>query len=95
MVRVTKSDQPQRNASEPVGSNAALNMAASHIASTSGSVKRRPSAKIFDDPAIVRGYDSVPIIEIDVLPRGGISFETEAVGRVQVSFFHLPISLCI
>ena len=45
---------------------------------------RRRQSKIFDDPAITRGYESVPLIDIDTLPRGGISFDTKAVGRVQV-----------
>jgi hypothetical protein len=45
---------------------------------------RRAQSKIFDDSAVVRGYESVPLIDIDVLPRGGISFETQAVGRIQV-----------
>ena len=40
-------------------------------------------SKIFDDPDTVMGYASVPIIEMDRLPRGGLSFETEAVGRIQ------------
>jgi hypothetical protein len=33
---------------------------------------------------VVAGYNSVPIIELDRLPRGGMSMETKAVGRVQV-----------
>ena len=41
--------------------------------------------KIFDDKAVTRGYESVPLIEIDKLPRGGITLETAAVGRIQVS----------
>lgn len=40
---------------------------------------------IFDDPVVVESYDSVPLLEITKLPRGGISMETQAVGRVQVS----------
>ena len=40
---------------------------------------------IFDDPVVVASYDSVPLLEITKLPRGGISMETQAVGRVQVS----------
>ena len=40
---------------------------------------------IFDDPVVVESYDSVPLLEITELPRGGISMETQAVGRVQVS----------
>jgi hypothetical protein len=47
---------------------------------------RPVQSKIFDDSAVVRGYESVPLIDIDVLPRGGISFETKAVGRIQVRF---------
>lgn len=31
-------------------------------------------------------YDSIPLLEQTKLPRGGISMETKAVGRVQVSF---------
>ena len=45
----------------------------------------RDTTKIFDDATVTAGYESVPLIEIDTLPRGGISFETKAVGRVQVS----------
>jgi hypothetical protein len=45
---------------------------------------RRQASKIFDDHSITAGYESVPLIDIDTLPRGGISFETKAVGRVQV-----------
>jgi hypothetical protein len=40
--------------------------------------------KIFDDEVITAGYESVPLLDIETLPRGGISFETKAVGRVQV-----------
>eukprot|EP00567_Pseudictyota_dubia_P015152 CAMPEP_0197438654 /NCGR_PEP_ID=MMETSP1175-20131217/5574_1 /TAXON_ID=1003142 /ORGANISM="Triceratium dubium, Strain CCMP147" /LENGTH=1734 /DNA_ID=CAMNT_0042968425 /DNA_START=546 /DNA_END=5750 /DNA_ORIENTATION=+ len=40
-------------------------------------------AKIFDDPGTVMGYASVPLLEIERLPRGGLSFDTKAVGRIQ------------
>jgi hypothetical protein len=30
-------------------------------------------------------YDSIPLLEQTKLPRGGISMETKAVGRIQVS----------
>jgi hypothetical protein len=40
--------------------------------------------RIFDNPATVAGYASVPLIPIDRLPRGGLSLETSAIGRVQV-----------
>lgn len=35
---------------------------------------------------INRAYDSIPVLEQIVLPRGGCSVDTKAVGRVQVSF---------
>jgi hypothetical protein len=47
-------------------------------------VTRKDSAAIFDDQAVIRGYASVPLMELDLLPRGGLSFETNAVGRIQV-----------
>ena len=49
--------------------------------------RRRQSNKIFDDPIITQGYESVPLITIDTLDRGGISLETKSVGRVQVRYF--------
>jgi len=36
-----------------------------------------------EDQLLEGAYASIPVIEIDKLPRGGISMETEAVGRVQ------------
>ena len=45
--------------------------------------RKSVTSKIFDDPETVMGYASVPIIEMDRLPRGGLSFETKAVGRIQ------------
>lgn len=38
---------------------------------------------IFDGAEVMASYASVPLLEIDHLPRGGISFDTEAVGRIQ------------
>lgn len=41
---------------------------------------------IFEDaPHVVRSYNAVPVLEQTKLPRGGVSMETQAVGRVQVS----------
>jgi hypothetical protein len=38
-----------------------------------------------DEPAhIARAYDAIPVLEQSKLPRGGVSVETKAVGRVQV-----------
>jgi hypothetical protein len=38
-----------------------------------------------DSPRIKKAYDAVPVLEQNKLPRGGVSIETTAVGRVQVS----------
>ena len=46
---------------------------------------RRIRSRIYDEPAVIAGYNSVPLIELNRLPRGGISLETEAIGRIQVS----------
>ena len=66
-------------------------VAGSTASSSHASGKKRKDSKnrgrqnkIFDDALIIQGYDSVPLLEIDALPRGGISFETQAVGRIQV-----------
>lgn len=36
--------------------------------------------------AIANNYESIPVLEQTKLPRGGVSVETQAVGRVQVRF---------
>jgi len=36
-----------------------------------------------DSPNLLHSYDLIPLLEQTMLPRGGISVETEAVGRVQ------------
>ena len=38
-----------------------------------------------DSPRVKKAYDAVPVLEQNKLPRGGVSIETKAVGRVQVS----------
>lgn len=39
----------------------------------------------YHDPPDVRlSYESIPLLEQTTLPRGGISIDTQAVGRVQV-----------
>ena len=40
--------------------------------------------KSFNDLDTRKAYDSIPLLEIDELPRGGVSLNTEAVGRIQV-----------
>eukprot|EP00978_Attheya_sp_CCMP212_P003499 scaffold7218_cov52-Attheya_sp.AAC.5 len=39
--------------------------------------------EVFDEPVVMKSYNSIPVLEMTRLPRGGVSFETEAVGRVQ------------
>ena len=45
--------------------------------------RRDVSAAIYDTPAIMEGYASVPLLDVTKLPRGGISIQTQAVGAVQ------------
>lgn len=40
-------------------------------------------SRIYDDPAVVAGYTSVPLLDSVTLPRGGLTIETKAVGRIQ------------
>jgi hypothetical protein len=37
-----------------------------------------------DPPEIAASYNAIPLLEQTILPRGGISMDTQAVGRVQV-----------
>lgn len=39
-------------------------------------------SRIFDDPDVTLGYQSVPVLEQTELPRGGVSVET-SIGRIQ------------
>lgn len=45
--------------------------------------RNKKSNRIYDDPAVVAGYTSVPLLDSVNLPRGGLSIETKAVGRIQ------------
>jgi hypothetical protein len=42
-------------------------------------------------PHVSEYYDSVPVLEQTKLPRGGVSVDTKAVGRVQVRFESMAI----
>jgi len=44
---------------------------------------------------LTAAYQSIPELPFDKLPRGGISIETEAVGRVQVSTRNLFHAVCL
>jgi hypothetical protein len=37
-----------------------------------------------DDPNLCKLYETIPELDVTILPRGGTSIETEAVGRIQV-----------
>jgi len=41
----------------------------------------------FEDPSITKTYSRIPELESTKLPRGGISIDTQAVGRVQVCVY--------
>lgn len=43
-----------------------------------------PSGNKLEAPHVVKAYDAIPVLEQTKLPRGGVSVETKAVGRVQV-----------
>lgn len=45
--------------------------------------------EVGDAPHIAKAYDDIPILEQTKLPRGGVSVETKAVGRVQVRILRL------
>jgi len=40
-----------------------------------------------DAPHVTKAYDEIPVLEQTKLPRGGVSVETSAVGRIQVRAF--------
>ncbi|CAB9522972.1 Lactamase_B [Seminavis robusta] len=48
-----------------------------------GHKKKNKKSRIYDDPAVVAGYTSVPLLDSVSLPRGGLTIETKAVGRIQ------------
>jgi hypothetical protein len=49
--------------------------------------RMRSSLSSDEKLAFTQSYDDIPIMEGTSLPRGGISFETKAVGRIQVCLF--------
>jgi len=57
------------------------------------------SVESADPPHAIKAYDEIPVMEQTKLPRGGVSVETKAVGRVQVRFLYsisfYILSLCL
>ena len=45
--------------------------------------RHRKQSRIYDDPAVIAAYRSIPLLEMQRLPRGGVSIETSSVGRIQ------------
>ena len=80
-ILVRYRDVERARAQRPYGSACAAGRGNKRLRNVSK--KAGISGNIFDDPATVMGYASVPLLEIDRLPRGGLSFETKAVGRIQ------------
>jgi hypothetical protein len=68
---------------EEEGSDATATSMKGGKSSSASAHKRDRSSVIYDSPAIVSGYASVPKLEVTELPRGGISIQTKAVGAVQ------------
>ena len=55
------------------------------VGSTQNCSETTVPSNLFDDaPNVVKSYAAVPLLEQTKLPRGGVSMETQAVGRVQV-----------
>ena len=51
-------------------------------------------ANAFDSSShVIQSYADVPLLEQTKLPRGGVSMDTKAVGRVQVRFGYCPPGL--
>lgn len=56
------------------------------VKGTSNGGKPDSQKKRDDSSVVIKTYSDVPVLESNRLPRGGISIETKAVGRVQVSY---------
>jgi hypothetical protein len=67
------SDQPAKKESKKAKDDLAPPASSSNV-----------TKKVKEDPAVVKAYDDIPVMEQVKLPRGGVSVETKAVGRVQV-----------
>jgi len=76
-AKLTPPPPEQDPASEEMGPGA--------LVSTPKKKKERDTATADEDaPHVIKSYDAVPVLEQTKLPRGGVSVETQAVGRVQV-----------
>jgi hypothetical protein len=56
----------------------------SEVLTTTASMMMMMEQQPGDAPHLVQAYNDIPVLEQTKLPRGGVSVETKAVGRVQV-----------
>jgi hypothetical protein len=84
--KASKSEQSSPLAADRKGSNVG------NISARAVGREYTGSDSISNEASVVKSYDSIPLIEMINLPRGGISFETQAVGRVQVSVWWMDTS---
>jgi len=47
--------------------------------------------EVGEPPHMTKSYNGIPVLEQTKLPRGGVSVETQAVGRVQVRLIYLTV----
>jgi hypothetical protein len=87
-------DQQQSGTGAPVSKPKAPHIRRRNSGTGGGRKKPHKNASSKDGPddqSVSRMYDSVPPLEVTQLPRGGISIETEAVGRIQVSYISVSV----
>lgn len=53
---------------------------------TSNKKNKKKNKESLKDSEVIKTYSDVPMLEINKLPRGGVSIDTKAVGRVQVRY---------
>jgi len=73
-------------ASQP--SSSAMSDPSSTKPAGAGAPVLRKGALREDAPHVTKSYNAIPFMEQTKLPRGGVSVETKAVGRVQVNIIY-------
>lgn len=77
----SSSKAPQTILRNPNNNSLNTKKMTTHVKGVKSSVVKENS---LEEQAMARMYDSIPPLEVTQLPRGGISIETEAIGRIQV-----------
>uniref|UniRef100_A0A7S4JWM8 Metallo-beta-lactamase domain-containing protein n=1 Tax=Odontella aurita TaxID=265563 RepID=A0A7S4JWM8_9STRA len=74
-------------ASAPTSFRGGISLTAGQVTAGVGSAEdvetAQSSSVVYDDPATIRAYQAVRVLDQTELPRGGVSVETAAVGRIQ------------